>query len=515
MRHEVRELENFPDAETIQMPVDLIKFLSPDSYSVMELKSQLAVDIVQKMSKMPKLGEEIVGKWSIKIQRELNMTDDADLFYKDWNDNMKMIPLYEGKLIHQFTHRWEDPRYWLREPEVAERLLTRRKKQVDKSARLLRLAVPNHLELNLDYRFYRLGFRDVAASTNERSMIMTVLPKNVVCPHTMSLEQVHNEKASDTGINPNHQLINNHERLLFCAIMNSFVVDFYLRQSITNHLSFFFVYSTPVPRLVQGDPYFNDIVERAAKLICTTPEFDDLAAEVGLGSYANGVTDEAERAQLRAELDGRIAHLYGLTEDEFTHILSTFPIVPEATKQAALEEYRKLLPKVGDQQILDLIAQGESAQLEFKSTARWDLKENKKNPVMEEVILKTVAAFLNSDGGTLLIGVDDDGNVLGLQPDYQTLRKKDRDGFELWLMGDLLLKALGNDLAPQVSVSFGMIENKEVCKVTVQPSPRPIYCEIKNKNGQPEECFLIRAGNQTKRLTKPSEIMNYTQTRWA
>ncbi len=276
----------------------------------------------------------------------------------------------------------------------------------------------------------------------------------------------------------------------------------------------FFVYQLPVPRLSEGDPYFFDIVKRAAKLICITPEFDELAAAVGLDSYSNCVTDEAERAQLRAELDGMIAHLYGLTEAEFTHILSTFPIVPEETKQAALEEYCKLPPLVGDQEIINLIAQGESAQLEFKSTARWDLKENKKSKVMKEVILKTVAAFLKTDGGTLLIGVEDNGNILGLKPDYQTLQKKNRDGYELWLMGNLLLKALGNDLAPSISINFGIIETKEVCNVTVQPSPRPVYFEVKNKSGQPEECFFIRAGNQTKRLSKPSEITKYNQNRW-
>ena len=83
------------------------------------------------------------------------------------------------------------------------------------------------------------------------------------------------------------------------------------------------------------------IVERAAKLICTTPEFDDLAKEVGLGSHKKGVTDPKVRAQLRAELDGMIAHLYGLTESEFAHILSTFPLVAEEVKSAAMEEFQK------------------------------------------------------------------------------------------------------------------------------------------------------------------------------
>ena len=79
----------------------------------------------------------------------------------------------------------------------------------------------------------------------------------------------------------------------------------------------------------------------AARLICTAPEFDALARQVGLKSHKDGVTDPAKRATLRAELDAQIAHLYGLTEAEFTHILSTFPLVPRETKDAALAEFRK------------------------------------------------------------------------------------------------------------------------------------------------------------------------------
>lgn len=219
----------------------------------------------------------------------------------------------------------------------------------------------------------------------------------------MSLERVYTESFDKEKyeIDYNIPILTSKVRLYIVGVFNSFVVDYWIRNQVSAHVSFFFVYGLPVPRLVEGDPYFSDIVERAAKLICITPDFDDLAAEVGLGSHTNGVTDEADRAQLRAELDGMIAQLYDLTEAEFTHILSTFPIVPEDTKQAALEEYRKLLPSVGDQAIIDLITQGESAQLEFKSTARWDLRENKKSKVMEEIILKTVAAFLNTDGGTV------------------------------------------------------------------------------------------------------------------
>lgn len=69
-------------------------------------------------------------------------------------------------------------------------------------------------------------------------------------------------------------------------------------------------------------------------------EFDALAKEVGLGSHKSGVTAPAARARLRAELDGLIAHLYALTESEFAHILTTFPLVAQPVKDAALEAYR-------------------------------------------------------------------------------------------------------------------------------------------------------------------------------
>ena len=70
------------------------------------------------------------------------------------------------------------------------------------------------------------------------------------------------------------------------------------------------------------------------------PVYDDLARDVGFNSHKDGAHAAAERAQLRAELDGLIAHLYGLDEDEFAHILKTFPLVPEPAKVAALNAWR-------------------------------------------------------------------------------------------------------------------------------------------------------------------------------
>ena len=95
-----------------------------------------------------------------------------------------------------------------------------------------------------------------------------------------------------------------------------------------------------MPRLTVNDKALKPIVERAARLVCVTPEFDALAKAVGLVSHKSGAADPSERAQLRAELDGLIAHLYCLTEVEFAHILTTFPLVSEPIKVAAQNAYR-------------------------------------------------------------------------------------------------------------------------------------------------------------------------------
>ncbi|MFM6244274.1 MAG: ATP-binding protein, partial [Dolichospermum sp.] len=140
-----------------------------------------------------------------------------------------------------------------------------------------------------------------------------------------------------------NKIIDYKSQLLVCSFFNSFVLDWLLRTKVSSTVNFFYVYQLPVPRLTEKDPYFQEIVERAAKLICTTAEYDELAREVGLTSHENGVTDERERGKIRAELDGIIAHLYGLTETEFSHILNTFPIVAEEVKNAALNAYREMV----------------------------------------------------------------------------------------------------------------------------------------------------------------------------
>src|SRR5690606_37902589 len=91
----------------LEIPVDLIERLSPDSLSIMEFKNDQDVQIAEKMLRFPLLGERLDDTWNLELTREFDMTNDSDLF--ETEPGSGRLPLYEGKMIHQFTHQWGDP----------------------------------------------------------------------------------------------------------------------------------------------------------------------------------------------------------------------------------------------------------------------------------------------------------------------------------------------------------------------------------------------------------------------
>ena len=157
--------------------------------------------------------------------------------------------------------------------------------------------------------------------------------------------------------------------------------------------------------------------------------------------------------------------------------------------------------------LLALISHGESATAEFKSTFKWDIKESKPNKALEEVILKTLAGFMNGEGGSLIIGVADDGEILGLESDYHILKKKDRDGFEQAVM-TAVARNLGTDACRYLQLVFHEIGGKDICRVLTAKSHRPIY--IKEGN---DLKFYLRTGVSTRELNV-QEAVEYISTRW-
>jgi hypothetical protein len=252
--------------------------------------------------------------------------------------------------------------------------------------------------------------------------------------------------------------------------------------------------------------------------------------EVGYGeanrvkyALAQELTNRAILTQVenRTKSDTHAADYLATVKAKFPKALELqcIPEDPELWKienyEKFLEERRQMLAKhlnaflekitatgetVAPVSLEDMIAEGESDELEFKSTLRWDLKEGTVNKKLEDVIIKTVAAFANSDGGSVLIGVDDDGNVLGLDPDYNSLTTADRDSFELHLR-NLLRQQFGPTfVTSKVVITFHTIEGKDVCQLEALPVKEPLIVTTKDKNGQTVEKFYARSGNSSQEI---------------
>ena len=146
----------------------------------------------------------------------------------------------------------------------------------------------------------------------------------------------------------------------------------------------------------------------------------------------------------------------------------------------------------------EVIQSGEHRFLEFKSSLRWNVKEARLDKKMEEIVLKSIAAFNNAEGGTLLIGVSDAPEILGLEDDYATLKEgNNKDQFELHLR-NLICNAFGKDYAAtQIGIRFPIVDDKEICEVEIKQGMKPLYCEVADKNGNRSKKFYVRSGNSS------------------
>ncbi len=141
-----------------------------------------------------------------------------------------------------------------------------------------------------------------------------------------------------------------------------------------------------------------------------------------------------------------------------------------------------------------LIKSNENERLEFKSSLRWDFRQQKTNKNLEAVIAKSIAGFMNHQGGNLLIGVNDEGEIVGLENDYQSLRHKNSDGFELCIM-DLIKTRLGGDVCSLIHCVFHKIEGKDICRIFIESSKTPVYVYTNNISK-----YFLRTGNGTREL---------------
>ena len=177
----------------------------------------------------------------------------------------------------------------------------------------------------------------------------------------------------------------------------------------------------------------------------------------------------------------------------FKYTLGSF--LEENSEALGLENRQK-------EDIQRLIRDGESNRLEFKSTLRTNLETGETDKRMEKVVLKTIVAFLNTDGGNLLIGVDDDGEVIGA--DLHSFENKDKMGLHLT---NLIASKIGNSFLPFITFNLIDFDDKVVIRVKCDPCPMPVFY----KDGK-IEIFYVRSGPRTEELTGMT-LISYIKNR--
>ncbi len=158
-----------------------------------------------------------------------------------------------------------------------------------------------------------------------------------------------------------------------------------------------------------------------------------------------------------------------------------------------------------------LLERGENTHLEFKATLRYDTVNEKVNKDLEAVIIKSIAAFNNTEGGRLIIGIKNCGEIIGLESDYSTLKNPNRDFFELHLR-TLVETNYGNAFSSSgIRVYFIVEDDKEICNINIRRGREPLYTRVINKQGATEEKFYIRVGNSSREIIHASEISSYVK----
>ncbi|CAN5513069.1 hypothetical protein BH18VER1_BH18VER1_03090 [soil metagenome] len=238
--------------------------------------------------------------------------------------------------------------------------------------------------------------------------------------------------------------------------------------------------------------FFEQIKEKAVK----SQKVIDTALSNPLDKFQLGVKKLIEDLMVQRLADNDDIVTRYMDDDAFQS--AAFPILTR-------EIFASINAAAGRKTVDEIIAAGEGNTTEFKSTLRTNFHTNAPDPKIEHAVLKTVAAFLNSrEGGTLVIGVNDDGEALGLGADAFPTEDKMNPH-----LVNLLKARLGAASMLNIKPHFEDYKGRRVLAVECLSSASPVYL----KNGNTEE-FYIRAGASSAALPA-SEMTSYIRQRYA
>jgi hypothetical protein len=334
------------------IPYDLetVKTLSPNYWAFMEMRSPDDPAILKKCyAAFPPLSDE----W-LDFRNELHMTADKELFIEKWRDGL--WPLYQGKMIWQFNPKYGKSQLFLDQSQFETYLEdTEVRRMVSDIYPTLNIEETPQIKVVLDaldlpydskcndnnlkqlhsfvipdHTFWRLGFRDIARDTDERTLIFSMLPKqcgagnkvNLTVPKKYLLE---NKKIIIQPVST--------KRLLFAmAIFNSLVVDYIARFMIQITVNKTYLMRLPIPQpddaAIAANPDYARLTLNALKLTLANDftHFADLAQEHNINESETRLTPKQYDALL-LENDRIVAKLYGISSEELTHITKSFKVL--------------------------------------------------------------------------------------------------------------------------------------------------------------------------------------------
>jgi hypothetical protein len=281
------ELETIPDAgdslnrrsRPIILTPPFIASIDSDQLVIPELRTEADLRIVERIVRtVPRL-DHSVG-WNVRFGRELNATDDRWYFHQGRGG----LPVLEGKHIEPF------------------------RAHIDRAAfRISRRTADRVLSPARTFLRQRLAYRDVASSSNRLTLIAAILPAGVVSTHSLFCLKTH---------------LSGDNQAFLCAMLNSYVANYLIRQVMTTHLGSATVEALRVPKPRYDSREFEQIVDLARSLRMSRPARD------------------------HARLQALAARCYGLSVAEFEHVLGTFPLIEESERAQALTEFRLLCQAV-------------------------------------------------------------------------------------------------------------------------------------------------------------------------
>jgi len=230
---------------------------------------------------------------------------------------------------------------------------------------------------------------------------------------------------------------------------------------------------------------------------------DRLDADPGLDASARVNTRENVRLTFDQKVEHVIQEIVDSNFDLYKRITDDRAF-GAALKNFLFDQYLR-----AHRQAEELIKRGESKTLEFKSTLRWSLKDNKQDDkFVTHAVLKTVAAFLNTEGGDLLIGVGDDGAIVGTEPD-----QLESDDKFMRHLAQVVRNGLGDRAGTCIDPAIQIVDGKTVCLVSCQRSPEPVFLKWKGVEKVPEGDFFVRSGPGSVALP-PDSAKEYIRTRF-